>query len=42
MSKSHDSRREGKKQPLKTQKEKKKDKQSKKEESNPMKPLLKD
>lgn len=42
MSKSQDSRREGKKQPLKTAKEKKKDKQARKEESNPMKPFLKE
>lgn len=42
MSKSHDSRREGKKQPQKTTKEKKRDKQTKKDEANPIKPFLKD
>jgi hypothetical protein len=42
MSKEQDSRREGKKQPLKTAKEKKKDKQAKKQEANPVKPFLKE
>lgn len=40
MSKNHDSRREDKKQPLKSQKEKKKDKQTKKQDTNPVKPFL--
>lgn len=42
MSKGQDRRREDKKQPLKTAKEKKKDKQAKKEKDNPVKPFLKE
>jgi hypothetical protein len=42
MSKDHDTRREEKKQPLKTAKEKKKDKQAKKQDTNPVKPFLKE
>lgn len=40
MSKERNSRREDKKQPLKSTKEKKKDKQARKQEANPMQPLL--
>lgn len=42
MSKDHDSRREGKKEPLKTQKEKKKEKQDRKQKANPVQPFIKE
>jgi|GEM_PF-813684 len=42
MSKEHNSRRESKKQPVRTAKEKRKDKQAKKQEANPVKPFLKE
>jgi hypothetical protein len=42
MSKERNSRREDKKQPLKSTKEKKKDKQTRKQEANPIQPLLKE
>lgn len=41
MSKERSSNKEGKKQPLKSQKEKKKDKQDKKHRGDPVQPFLK-
>ncbi|HRQ57577.1 MAG TPA: hypothetical protein PLN31_09165 [Azoarcus taiwanensis] len=42
MSKERNTRREDKKQPLKSTKEKKKDKQTRKQEANPIQPFLKE